>query len=154
EESDGEVGRMDRQYRIKTLPWRARTLTDWLHSLDQLPPETAQKPNSRAARHRLPSRIQSENHTPPHHLPTSFYDREWLESQSNSSRAALKITNDKLELPDLAPLILVLHPKVFPELKEYDVEPDDILKFAATYLTGLKRKYNKAIEETSLVVTS
>lgn len=103
EESEGEVGQKDRQYRVKKVPWRSSAITHWLHSIDQLPLDERYK------RSRIPSDLQSDRCTPPSHLPLSFYNWDWLESRSPLFRDTLDITEETIDLPDLAPYISLLH---------------------------------------------
>ncbi|CAG8710739.1 13464_t:CDS:2, partial [Acaulospora colombiana] len=103
EESEGEVGKSDRQYRIKILPWRSTTLTKWLHTLDQLPSNQIPTSKPRPRRTRIPTELMSENRTPPMCLPTPFFDQNWLNSISGRYRATLELTNREITLPSLAP---------------------------------------------------
>lgn len=103
EDSEGEVGQKDRQYRVKRLPWRSSAVTRWLHSIDQLPLD------ERYTRNRIISDLQSDRCTPPRNLPRSFYDRDWLESRSHFFGDTLHIAEETMDFPSLAPYISLLY---------------------------------------------
>ncbi|CAG8657170.1 3287_t:CDS:2 [Acaulospora colombiana] len=106
DESEGEPGTRDRQYWTKTPEWRSPELTSWLRSLDALPSSIFQVQTLNLPRTRLPTESQSTRRPPPN-LPESFFRREWLESQSSSSRSTLRTTKGSIDLPNLSPGILV-----------------------------------------------
>lgn len=104
EDSEGVPGCPDRRYFVKQLPWRAPSLTAWLHQIDSLPLIYARHYFSRTyqERARIPSQLLSTNCQPPSGLPVSFYCEEWLASRSEWVLAKLRIMGQRLLLPTIS----------------------------------------------------
>jgi hypothetical protein len=101
EDSDGEVG-TQRNFRIKSMPWRDQDLTIWLRRVDALPTKNAQ--NFRlmqrwTPRKRIVSDLVSTRRKPVPELPLNFYRSEWLMEQDRRNRARLKVDPTPFVLP-------------------------------------------------------
>jgi hypothetical protein len=108
EESEGEVGKMDRTYHISTLAWRASSLNDWLRGVDKLPSTVATSSRRTYTRHLRTTGYLTvvSSRSPPTGLPVSFYNNAWLESRSNLTRMALQVSDKALELPSVSMMCL------------------------------------------------
>ncbi|KAG8753881.1 hypothetical protein FRC14_005647 [Serendipita sp. 396] len=121
EESEEDIYSKSRHYHIKTLPWRASSLTEWLRGIDYL---STAKPRNSVGRfprrpHRSPISLVSEYHQPPTGLPPSFYSSVWLKAQSPKAISALKLSKNIIVPPkfpksSMAPPSALLCPKALP----------------------------------------
>lgn len=104
EESEGPPGAPDRRYFVKLLPWRAPSLTAWLHQIDSLPVAYARPYSNRTYRQRtrIPSQSVSEKCNPPINLPVTFYCKKWLTSQSEWVLTKLRIMKEEFLLPSIS----------------------------------------------------
>jgi hypothetical protein len=94
EDSEGEVGGQNRQFNVKSLPWRNVELTKWLHALDLMSSETLQNgksvPGRKWHRDRCIGGMPSVR-APPKGLPRDFYDTKWIASLNPAQIDALQI---------------------------------------------------------------
>jgi hypothetical protein len=96
EDSEGEVGRSDRKFFIKQLPWRHLELTRWLHQLDTLPPPSAQPLGTRSYITRIRTRQKGNSFSltrrPPKGLSQAYFDLDWLKNNMPSNSPGLLST--------------------------------------------------------------
>lgn len=105
EESLGPPGTR-RTYKIKTLPWRSKALTQWLQRIDALPLQNA---NGDVLRRRADHRLRqisdevSLSRSPVSGLPRNLYDGDWLKSRESRFKRKLGVKAMDYDLHKLDP---------------------------------------------------
>lgn len=100
DDSEGDVHAKGRRLCLRTLPWRNPAITEWLHSIDCLPPSQAE-----ALRERDRPRIERlrgdgvTSRAPLPRLPRPLYSETWLHQQGEVSIARLQISTAMIQLP-------------------------------------------------------
>lgn len=106
DDSEGEIGKRDRRFHIKILPWRNEELTRWLHMLDSMHNNTTRSAKLPVGRPvvctRTPSTKISFRRTAPRGLPRSFYDPLWISLQCSGKLWSLHIQPAALPLEMLS----------------------------------------------------
>jgi hypothetical protein len=102
EESEGEIGTLDRKYKVKRLEWRSRELTTFLHQVDELPTSNSENEIRRQlapSRERVQKDIDSVGRPAIPELNQNLYDADWLRRQDDRTRHELKVRESLFPIP-------------------------------------------------------